>query len=221
MNLIHDKFSHDENIEKQWKSIYILGGIVTIIALTGILLDIFIGSVTGGNLSALPQTAIERFAQFHDSKFPGLYNLDLLNIIIQMILIPAYFALFAVHRNVNKASSPSKSQVSLFSSKLNEFRNEMTEMFFTVWSIHKSWQIRSFYRDSVIWTIFLYYPGLLPWSKNSTRVTRGKPLILSIYQGLKQRRLTEKNRIILWHLRHITTKRKYRTLTLNFIWSWH
>ena len=103
MNLIQNKFSHDENIEKQWKSIYTLGGIVTIIALAGILLDIIIGNVTGGNLSALPQTAIERFAQFHDSKFLGLYNLDLLNIIIQMILIPAYFALYAVHRNVNKA----------------------------------------------------------------------------------------------------------------------
>ena len=103
MNLIQEKFSGDENTEKQWKSIYTLGGIVTIIALAGILLDIIIGSVTGGNLSALPQTAIERFAQFHDSKFLGLYNLDLLNIIIQMVLIPAYFALYAVHRNVNKA----------------------------------------------------------------------------------------------------------------------
>jgi hypothetical protein len=103
MNQNQNKFSHDENIEKQWKSIYTLGGIVTIIALAGILLDIIIGSVTGGNLSALPQTAIDRFAQFHAGKFIGLYNLDLLNIIIQMILIPAYFALYAVHRNANKA----------------------------------------------------------------------------------------------------------------------
>ena len=103
MNLIQNKFSHDENIEKQWKSIYTLGGIVTIIALTGVLLDIIIGNITGGNLSALPQTSIDRFAQFHVSKFLGLYNLDLLNIIIQMVLIPAYFALYAVHRNINKA----------------------------------------------------------------------------------------------------------------------
>ena len=40
MNLIQDRLSHDENNEKQWKSIYTLGGIVTIIALTGVLLDI-------------------------------------------------------------------------------------------------------------------------------------------------------------------------------------
>lgn len=103
MNLIQDRFSNDENIERQWKSIYTLGGIVTIIALTGILLDVAIGTLSGGNLSDLPQTAIDRFAQFHVSNFQGLYNLDLLNIIIQMVLIPAYFALYAVHRNINKA----------------------------------------------------------------------------------------------------------------------
>lgn len=89
--------------EKQWKSICYLGGIMTIIALSGILLDVIIGNITGGNLSALPQTAIERFEQFHNNKLIGLYNLDLLNIINQMILIPAYLALYAVHRNVNKA----------------------------------------------------------------------------------------------------------------------
>jgi hypothetical protein len=67
------------------------------------LLDVIIGNVNGGNLSALPQSAIERFAQFHHSKLQGLYHLDLLNIIVQMIIIPSYFALYAVHRNVNKA----------------------------------------------------------------------------------------------------------------------
>lgn len=103
MNLIQDKFSNDVNIEKQWKNIYTLGGIVTSIALTGILLGIFISSVTGGNLSALPQTSIERFAPFRASKFPGLYNLDLLNILVHMVIIPVYFALYAVHRNVNYA----------------------------------------------------------------------------------------------------------------------
>lgn len=90
-----------ENIEKQWKSVYILGGISTIIVLTGILLDMVVGSITGGNLSALPQTAIERFAQFNDNALLGLYNLDLLNMIIQLIMISVYFALFTAHRTVN------------------------------------------------------------------------------------------------------------------------
>jgi hypothetical protein len=103
MNQTLDEFFHIKNSEKQWKNIYTLGGIATILALTGISLDVVIGNINGGNLSALPQTAIARFAQFHDNKFHGLYHLDLLNIIVQMILIPTYFALYAVHRNVNKA----------------------------------------------------------------------------------------------------------------------
>ncbi len=98
-----NQFSNIEDTEKQWKSIYTFGGITTIIALAGISLDVLIGNITGGNLSALPQTAIDRFAEFHENKLAGLYHLDLLNIIVQMILIPAYFALYAAHRNVNKA----------------------------------------------------------------------------------------------------------------------
>ena len=93
----------NENTESQWQGIYIIGGITTIIALIGIVLDVIFGSVTGGNLSALPQTAIERFAQFQINPLLGLYNLDLLNIINTMILIPAYFALYAAHRKTNNA----------------------------------------------------------------------------------------------------------------------
>lgn len=92
-----------EQSESQWKSIYVLGGVTTCIALAGILLDVIIGNVTGGNLSALPQTAIERFVQLQDNTLLGLYNLDLLNIVNQLILIPAYFALYAAHRNVKNA----------------------------------------------------------------------------------------------------------------------
>lgn len=103
MNQTLNEFFSINNSEKQWKSIYTLGIITTVIALTGILFDVVIGNITGGNLSTLPQTAIDRFAQFHDNKYMGLYNLDLLNIIIQMILVPTYFALYAVHRNVNNA----------------------------------------------------------------------------------------------------------------------
>jgi len=89
--------------ERQWKSVYIFGGIATIIALIGIVLDVIFGSVMGGDLSALPQTAVDRFAQFQINPLLGLYNLDLLNIINQMIFIPVYFALFAALRKTNIA----------------------------------------------------------------------------------------------------------------------
>jgi len=88
--------------EVQWKSIYILGGIAAILSLIAVVADIVIGSSTGGNLSALPQTAIERFAQFQQNAWLGLYNLDLLNTVNQLISIPVYFALYAALRKTNK-----------------------------------------------------------------------------------------------------------------------
>lgn len=85
------------------QGIYMLGGIATIIALIGIVLDVIVGSITGGNLSALPQTAVDRFAQFQMNPLLGLYNLDLLNILNQLFLIPAYVAMYAVQRRMNHA----------------------------------------------------------------------------------------------------------------------
>lgn len=88
--------------ESQWKSIYLLGGIFAILSLAVVVLDIFIGSARGGNLSELPQTAVERFTQFQQNAWLGLYNLDLLNTVNQLISIPVYFALYTALRKINK-----------------------------------------------------------------------------------------------------------------------
>jgi hypothetical protein len=85
----------------QWKNIYKVGAVTTIIVLFGIIIDMVVGTVTGGNIAELPQTAIERFDQFNGNSLLGLYNLDLLNIINQIILIPSIFALYAAHRDTN------------------------------------------------------------------------------------------------------------------------
>jgi len=94
-----------DNSDKQWKTIYKIGAVTTIIVLCGIILDTVVGSATGGNVAALPQTAIERYNQFKENWILGLYNLDLLNIINQIILIPSIFALYAAHRDTNKPSA--------------------------------------------------------------------------------------------------------------------
>ena len=93
------------NLDKHWRNIYKVGAVTTIIVLCGIILDMVLGSATGGNVAALPQTAIERFNQFKENWLLGLYNLDLLNIINQIILIPSVFALYAAHRNTRNASA--------------------------------------------------------------------------------------------------------------------
>jgi hypothetical protein len=94
-----------DNSGKQWKIIFKIGAITTIIVLCGIILDMVVGTITGGNIAELPQTAIERFNQFKENGLLGLYNLDLLNIINQIILIPSIFALYAAHRETNKPSA--------------------------------------------------------------------------------------------------------------------
>lgn len=98
-----DKTMKNEDTEAQWRTICTMGGVFTILALIGIVLDVVIGSITGGNLSALPQTAVDRFAQFQKFPLLGLYNLDLLNIFNQLLLIPTYFALYAAHRKTGNA----------------------------------------------------------------------------------------------------------------------
>jgi hypothetical protein len=94
-----------ENSDRQWQLIYKVGGITTVVVLCGVILDIVVGSVTGGNIAALPPTAIERYAQFKENPLLGLYNLDLLNIINQIIIIPSIFALYAAHRKTNNPSA--------------------------------------------------------------------------------------------------------------------
>lgn len=70
------------------KSILLFGAVFTLIALLGIFVDIVVGITNGGNFLKLPQTAVERFDELHSNGFLGLYNLDLLSIIIQILLIP-------------------------------------------------------------------------------------------------------------------------------------
>ncbi|HEX2919530.1 MAG TPA: DUF4386 family protein [Bacteroidales bacterium] len=91
--------------QSQWKVIYKVGAVTTVLVLCGIVLDMITGTITGGNISALPQTAAERFNQLKASPLLGLYNLDLLNIVNQIILIPSIFALYAAHRDTNKPTA--------------------------------------------------------------------------------------------------------------------
>jgi hypothetical protein len=84
--------------DKQWKNIYMIGGIAGIVALICILTDVLTAIISGGDGAPLPQTAADRFIQFRDNKLFGLYGLDLLNVSLQILIIPFWYALYAVHR---------------------------------------------------------------------------------------------------------------------------
>jgi len=88
-------------LEKQWRSIFRVGAFTTFLAILGTIFDILVGSTLGGDLSAAPMTAIDKFTQFNDNWLLGLYNLDLLNVVTTVLMIPGYFALWAAHRRTN------------------------------------------------------------------------------------------------------------------------
>jgi len=95
---MNEKFSLADSSDRQLKGIYLFGAITSVIVISGTLLDITVGSITGGNLSALPHSAVDRFTQLQSNPILGLYNLDLLNLIVQVMMIPSYVAIYAAHR---------------------------------------------------------------------------------------------------------------------------
>jgi len=103
--IIKNQISELERTENQWKSIYVLGSVAALIVVCASLLDIAISILLGGDPSAIPQTAVGRFAQFQSNQLLGLYYLDLLNMTTAVIMIPAFFALCAAHWRVNKVYS--------------------------------------------------------------------------------------------------------------------
>ena len=96
-----------EGAEKnnQWKKFYLFGGYTAFIVFGLTLSDIIIGSMNSVDLTLLPQTATERFLEFQESWFIGLYHLDMLNVIISIAMIPVFFALTELHRETKPATS--------------------------------------------------------------------------------------------------------------------
>ncbi|MDF2891546.1 MAG: conserved rane protein of unknown function [Clostridia bacterium] len=92
-----------ENVKSSWKGLYKLGGAAALIALAGTLLDISITFIPGWGAAVDTKTAIDWFAQFQGNLLLGLRNLDLLNIIISIISIPMFCALYAAHLRVQKS----------------------------------------------------------------------------------------------------------------------
>jgi drug/metabolite transporter superfamily protein YnfA len=92
----------NQNCDHKNKGIYRAGAIAAILVIAGSLLDIIVGTISGGDLSALPQSAVERFAQFNQSPWLGLYHLDFLNVCNQLLFIPAFYALYLLLGGQNK-----------------------------------------------------------------------------------------------------------------------
>jgi hypothetical protein len=89
--------------QAQWRRIFFWGGVATLTAVMLLVLDIAISNALGGDLSRIPADAAGRLLQYNANPLLGLYNLDLLNLIVQIMLLPAYWALYGALRQVNRA----------------------------------------------------------------------------------------------------------------------
>jgi drug/metabolite transporter superfamily protein YnfA len=90
------------NSKEKIKNIYLAGALTSLIVILLTILDIIIGSITGGDLTAIPITSAEKFAQLQEHHMLGLYNLDLMNLIVSIFFIPTFVALYLSIKNDNE-----------------------------------------------------------------------------------------------------------------------
>lgn len=84
------------------KNLLRVGVVCSVIIIILTILDIVIGTVLGGDLNAIPKTAIGRFNQFQSNPWLGLYYLDVLNMITSILMIPVFLSLVMILRKTNK-----------------------------------------------------------------------------------------------------------------------
>lgn len=118
----------NQNEERQISNIYLTGAIFSLVGLIGIITDVIIGTITGGNLAALPQSAVDRFTELNQNPLIGLYHLDLLNSIVQLLLIIPWFALYIAHRRINNSLALLSFIVYLFGSGIMVANNTALPM---------------------------------------------------------------------------------------------
>lgn len=118
----------NQNEERQISNIYLTGAIFSLVGLIGIITDVIIGTITGGNLAALPQSAVDRFTELNQNPLLGLYHLDLLNSIVQLLLIIPWFALYIAHRRINNSLALLSFIVYLFGSGIMVANNTALPM---------------------------------------------------------------------------------------------
>lgn len=86
-----------EDRHTSWKGIYRLGGCLSLFVIGATIFDLFLGIASGSDLTALPQTALEKFAQFQENLPLALYQLDFLNLVTTLLTVVTYYTLYLAH----------------------------------------------------------------------------------------------------------------------------
>ena len=88
--------------DDQWRDVYVMGGITALLALAGTLTDIAITMIPGWGVASVPDTTQAWLTQFQTNTLLAMRNLDLLNLIIVIIQIPMFLALYGAHRRTRQ-----------------------------------------------------------------------------------------------------------------------
>lgn len=98
--IIEEKLESDH--EKNDKYVIKIGVFCSVLVIILTILDIVMGTILGGDLNAIPETAIERFAQLQSQPLLGLYYLDVLNMVTSILMVPVFVSLCIVQKTKNK-----------------------------------------------------------------------------------------------------------------------
>jgi hypothetical protein len=88
--------SNPTNTNSNWNTIYRLGGAAAIGAVLVGVVEILIAFLPGGNTAQ--ETVVDWFQLFQAYPFMGLRNLGLLNILLNLLAMFTYLALYGAHR---------------------------------------------------------------------------------------------------------------------------
>jgi hypothetical protein len=93
---MEEKMSPAEDKVSELNGIYTIGGRAALGAVVVGLLEIIITFLPGGNVSH--DTVLDWFRLFQENWFMGLRDLGLLNIILNALAVPIFFALYVAHK---------------------------------------------------------------------------------------------------------------------------
>lgn len=89
-----------KNLSHRWSSAYKAGGIAaflcTILIIAGIVMNV---TITLNGTDSVTQSATGLFGELKTNILLGLYNLGFLNLILQIAMIPVFFAFYSAHRH--------------------------------------------------------------------------------------------------------------------------
>jgi hypothetical protein len=95
-NRKENEMIHSKNSQSQGRQIYQIGGIAAIGAVLVGVLEILITFLPGGNVPH--ETVFDWFQLFQENWFMGLRDLGLLNIMLNALAVPIFFALYTAHK---------------------------------------------------------------------------------------------------------------------------